>query len=1007
MNKDRETWHILTGEIVERYMVHPCRVLHDEIEGILVELQAKNEWLVKALNQSAKHDKDALFEIAKNYQHWKSDAFKPFFENKDNPILAFDPESFHQELNQLVNSQPVHKVREQKKARFYATAHDAATIKFIKTTKRLFYKISIIPSKVANGFRKLFRKKEKKIRYWKYAVPWRALIGYHTENVLINRLTEATMVYAHESVSTLKIALQLEQEMNKMLMDGTLHHSPEGQTFDDLRLDLLPMVGLHEEKLKVCESSVKAILQQTEKDIATSADLCGTWEYPEFFLKYQNRRKRKNAAFKKLNQQNLGWGNTVFSLFEDWKIDQEIYNLNYFSKAKVELLLGEHILSNTGINDLLQVSKAKIEQYNKILANKIIKNTNDPAGVIREEIAGYKAAIGSDDLNKATELLISYNLPGSINLFESKINQFLREISEKRWLTKLTEYDKPLGASDLNSFSPRELISFEYIPKLNASCGAAKSRVIQQVEVIQQMINSIDQVVAFNLSSIIESIEKSECASTDIPTLLEEGLNRAKNKIDEIILTNQSLEKEMMESLQLTVKQFNDATLTLTVNEDAFNLRMIIMKAKALKKSEEFGLDLLKHLKTVYAVGLRNFSQILSHVEQRLLPWKIKMGLGGQAGAIDTQLTDFLMEVNQKINDLPIIYQRLYKIMPLTEMSLFTGRVRELEEMLRAYKSWRKGKYSPTVIVGEKWSGQTTLINYFIETQVGQNNVVYIDRLEYSTDESELVRIWQEILGDAALNSFADIAIAIKSRYAGKVFVMENLQTNYLRTIQGFNYLKTLMKLISETSKDVFWLCSANKYSWQYFDKTIEMSSFFGYVIGLNPFSDNELRELIMKKNSISGYRIYFIPTLKDVANKKFARLNEEEKQLFLRDKFFSQLNNFAHGNISLALSYWLLSTTNITDRSIEITAFKSPDFSFINNLSQEKIFFIYLLIMHDGLTLDRLVAIYNKSEESLRLMMIMLRDDGIIIEKSSRFVVNPLIYRHTINMLKAKNLIY
>jgi hypothetical protein len=143
------------------------------------------------------------------------------------------------------------------------------------------------------------------------------------------------------------------------------------------------------------------------------------------------------------------------------------------------------------------------------------------------------------------------------------------------------------------------------------------------------------------------------------------------------------------------------------------------------------------------------------------------------------------------------------------------------------------------------------------------------------------------------------------------------------------------------------------------------------------------------------------------MANKKFARLNEEEKQLFLRDKFFSQLNNFAHGNISLALSYWLLSTTNITDRSIEITAFKSPDFSFINNLSHEKIFFIYLLIMHDGLTLERMVAIYNRSEESLRLMMIMLRDDGIIIEKSNRFVVNPLIYRHTINMLKAKNLIY
>ncbi len=1005
MNMD--TWHILTREIVEQFIVNPCRTVHHDIEAIILDFQAKNDLLVKELNESVMNNDNALFEIAKKYQHWKSDKFKTLFDNKDTPILPIDFKAYRRQLSQLVDSEDEYKVKEQKKARFYSSSHDPATIRLLKTTKRFFYKISIIPSRLANGFRKLFRKKEKKIKYWKYSVPWRALIAFHTENVLTKMLSDVAMVYASESVNTLKMALKHEQEMNNLLMDRTLHHLLQGQKFDDLQLDLRPLAEMHKEKLNVCEKSIEAILHQTEKDFSASADVCGTLEYPKFKLKYQNRQKSKNGVFKKLKQQNLGWGNTLFSLLEDWKIDQEIYNLNYFSEAKVDLLVHEYALSNREINELLQESKSKIEHFSKILAKKIGKNSSNPAGVIREEMVSYKEAIASDNLNKAAELLISYNLPGNINLLESKINQFLTEISEKRWLTKLTEYDKPLSSSDLNSFSPRELISFEYLPKLSASCAVVKSRDIHQVEVIQQMIKSIDQVVAFNLSSLIDSIEKNECPTDDIPVLLEESLNRAKNKIDEIIHTNQSLEKEITESLYQAVKQFNEATLALTVNENAFNLRMIVMKAKALKKSEEFGLDLLQHLKTLYRRLIDTFLLIYKRIEQAMLPWKIKMGLDSQTGLIDTELTDFLLEVNQKINKLPIIYQRLYKIMPLTEMSLFTGRTKELEKMIRAYNSWENGKYSPTVIIGEKWSGRTTLINYFIESHIGKNKVVYIDKLGYNTNEADFINNWKEILDDESFTTIHDISMTIKSRFAGKVFVLENLQNNYLRTFHGFENLKSLIKLISETSKDVFWLCSGNIYTWQYFDKTIEIASFFGYVIRLTPFSDDELIQLIMKKNSISGYRINFIPSLKNIGNKKFVRLNDEEKQLFLRNQFFSQLNDFAHGNISLALTYWLLSTTNITDHSIEITAFKSQDFSFINKLNPEKIFIIFQLTMHDGLTLEQLVAIYNRSEESLKLLIIMLRDDGIIIERGNKFVVNPLIYRHTINMLKAKNLIY
>ena len=209
---------------------------------------------------------------------------------------------------------------------------------------------------------------------------------------------------------------------------------------------------------------------------------------------------------------------------------------------------------------------------------------------------------------------------------------------------------------------------------------------------------------------------------------------------------------------------------------------------------------------------------------------------------------------------------------------------------------------------------------------------------------------------------------------------MENIQNYYLRIINGFEALKMLIRLISKTSKDIFWICTSNIYAWKYLNNTVNLSGYFGYVVDLQPFSDEELRMLIMKKNNISGYKIIFSPSPRNLSSKKYQRLTEEEKQDYLRNRFFNDLNNFAQGNISLALTFWLLSTTNISEESIEINSFSPPDFSFINKLDAEKVFIIYLMIMHDGLTFEQLNKVYQ---------------------------VNPLIYRHSINMLKSRNLIY
>ena len=96
---------------------------------------------------------------------------------------------------------------------------------------------------------------------------------------------------------------------------------------------------------------------------------------------------------------------------------------------------------------------------------------------------------------------------------------------------------------------------------------------------------------------------------------------------------------------------------------------------------------LLHHIRSRGFADKARVGLFVGQAEKILLPWKKRIGLDESESSIATELSDFLIDVNQKINNLPIIYQRLYKISPLTEMGLFIGRKQELDLLVVAYKN--------------------------------------------------------------------------------------------------------------------------------------------------------------------------------------------------------------------------------------------------------------------------------------------------------------------------------
>jgi hypothetical protein len=227
-----------------------------------------------------------------------------------------------------------------------------------------------------------------------------------------------------------------------------------------------------------------------------------------------------------------------------------------------------------------------------------------------------------------------------------------------------------------------------------------------------------------------------------------------------------------------------------------------------------------------------------------------------------------------------------------------------------------------------------------------------------------------------------------------------------MRKVNGFQSLIVLFKLINNTNKNIFWLASCTVYAWNYLKNAISIHDYFSHIILMEKLSEQEIVEIIKRRNRISGLNVIFESDNNRNIRKKIKGLTEEQQQILLQKAYFDELSGFSESNISLALIFWLLSTKKITENKLIIGHFEKPDLSFVKVISMERVLTLLALILHDGLSESELSDVNNITIDEAKLTVLMLLEDGVIYRENKNYLVNPLIYRNVIKLLMNKNLI-
>ncbi len=606
-------------------------------------------------------------------------------------------------------------------------------------------------------------------------------------------------------------------------------------------------------------------------------------------------------------------------------------------------------------------------------------------------------------------------LPAVVSGVYKNIQEAVGTVADKRALVETNEYDSPIKKGGIDYISPQQIISFESLPKLLSAIEETKERAGKEILETQKMITEIGQVSYFNLDSALSLYEDPDEELEKAQSIAEEGLQRAIKSTEVVKEKLQEINKTIDTAVWEVVKQFNTNLIALKSNDYALEIKLRIAKAKALERTQALKQRSLDYLKHGIPYAVRYTQQQYQQVSQAISSYRRRMGIAPVDGTVTTEVSDFLNDTEVAVDRLPYVYQRLYGNRPLEDVVFYEERTSETETLQKAYYNWSRGRYASTILVGEKGSGATTLINFFLKkippVERERYDIIRVNNVERTYTEAGLLQSLSASLPDVAFPTLDEAANYFCRSTSKYIIVCENVQHFFLRKVGGFAALKLLFELISRTYKNVFWLCTCTQYAWDFLDKTARISDYFEYVVPLENIDSLSLREAILKRHRVSGYGIQYAGTVADRSRKKFLKMTDEQKQEYLEETYFEDLTQLTSGNYSIAQLYWLRSTQQVLNDTITIGSLQSMDFSFTKSIPLSQMLILHALLLHDGLSEAHFQEMnehkMSKEPVTAHLGLRQLRDDGLITLKDDTYTVNPLLYRQIVQLLRNKNFLH
>lgn len=880
----------------------------------------------------------------------------------------------------------------QKEERFLIQPDDATLVRTTKRLKDKYRRLEDLQHFAANWLRNALGSEEKQRQDWSHAVPWQGLLRQHLQINMLHRLQELLNISERQQAVLLYAALELSRLPDRQPAPTRT------EVLHEIDQQLKSASHIRQQTSDLLQRQLQAILGRFYIELEEDYPKAGTLELPAARLKAPAVQKKKQQRQQQIEAQLEAWKNTRLALGNQWLMQLYLQNLidqQYLHFDHAQQQWQERLQTQVFVS--LDQLAGSLHEVKETLQHAALPQAfADSRLQLQQQIA--KQAVPA-----ATTALYQQDLPGQLQSLEGPVQQILASLPEHITLGQPLKGREPVPImpQGLTPVHARELVSLEVLPMVAGKLVQLREEAEKQIEEIRLQLNELEEISLFNLDVAQTYLDEHPQDEQKARIIALEGLDRVLAQLSAIQDRLRHFTSLTWQELQQLQARLSKSLLPLNSLEHVKSLQIRLMKGKPRRSREQLPQSIRRKLQAM-----------LLQLQQYLQETLTRTGSNTRLQPLERQptpaatLSDLLAKHEQTMLRLPFVYQRLYSLEPLTDELFLVGRNQELHTLQKGYRSWVEGTSASILICSEKGSGATSLLNAFIKRLPAQQQICRIALSGYLQDEQELATALALAIGLPPESNLTTVQQYLLRPESSLVLVVEDLQLLFRRWVGGFDVLKSLLELISLTSRPVFWLCSCSLYSWQYLRRAIHTADTWSMVVPLEELSQEQLSELILRRQRVSGYQLQFVPGPEEFGSKRFTSQSADEQQAVLEQKFFQKLTAFSQGNPHLALLYWLSATVSVSKENLVISTSLNPDLRFLQILSPASYFYLHALLLHDQLTSQELAHVLGESVTAARRQLQVLSENGLLQSHQNRYRIHPLLYKQLVHVLKQKNLL-
>ncbi|MCS6886445.1 MAG: ATP-binding protein [Acidobacteriota bacterium] len=383
-------------------------------------------------------------------------------------------------------------------------------------------------------------------------------------------------------------------------------------------------------------------------------------------------------------------------------------------------------------------------------------------------------------------------------------------------------------------------------------------------------------------------------------------------------------------------------------------LRQSSVEAIAESARKKLALFVLWSGKNTYDLFHRLVSKVTG-ASQRALKWTLTTIGWSEArppvGHAEITVRPMLPEefvADPRAKLLPAIYKRLFHLEPLKDPKFLIGRDEELAAIAKARQMWVVGRPTSLLVVGERGSGKSSLLNCAVERVLAEDQLVRLEFGERLVSEQQLE---DYLCGSVKAKSLEELKLLLRRH----VVILEELERTFLRRVGQLDAVRALIRLISSTCFQTFWIVSINQVAYKFLDAVVGLGGAFSHRINAARASKEALREAIMVRHRLSGLRLYFAQA---PVERKWIRQRHPDAE----SSFFEALARESNGLFRTAFEIWLAHIERIEGGACHVKPIVGQDLEVIEYLGQRELFSLLAIMQHGSLTVEEHAKVFYQS---------------------------------------------